>query len=112
MKKHMSYDCTEAPNVKAFSALPGCAKAFINNVQARIQEEVEKKNPGKFLPTSGFRSTATNSKYAGQPQSLHLVGCARDFVPIDGIFSNPPIADEHMFIVRRSPRAWHVEYRG
>lgn len=111
MKNHSPYDCSEASNVSAFKRLPHFAQFFIKTVQARIQEEVEKNNPGRFRPTSGFRAESTNRKFGGSLESLHRLGLARDFVPFDGVFASPPLVDSARFRVLRSPRCWHVEMR-
>ena len=81
-------------------------------MQHKIQAEIDEKNSGLFRPTSGFRSETTNRKYGGTIESLHRVGVARDFVPVNGLFDNPPAVDPAWFLVRRSPRCWHVEYKG
>lgn len=109
MKSHSPYDCKESANVAAFKKLPPCCQHFIRTIQNRIQEEVDKKNYGKFRPSSGFRSESVNRKYGGEMESLHRVGMARDFVPIDGIFTYSPIVDNNYFRVIRSPRCWHIE---
>jgi len=112
MKVHSPYDCKESSNVQAFRLLPPSLQHYIRTVQHKIQAEVDQKNPGLFLPTSGFRSETTNRKYGGVIESLHRLGVARDFVPANGLFHSAPVVDSAWFLVRRSPRCWHIEYRG
>lgn len=109
MKAHSPYDCKESANIAAFKRLPPLLQHTIRTVQNRIQQEVDKKNPGKFRPTSGFRSESVNRKYGGEMESLHRVGMARDFVPINGIFTDSPVVDSNYFRVIRSPKCWHIE---
>lgn len=111
MKAHSPYDCKEKENVEVFRALPAFFQFFIRTVQNRIQEEVEKNNPNRFKPTSGFRAEIINRKYGGARESLHRLGCARDFVPLNGDFSSPPLVDSTRFRVLRSSRCWHIEMR-
>lgn len=112
MKVHSPYDCKEPSNVQAFRLLPPSLQHYIRTVQHKIQAEIDEKNAGRFLPTSGFRSEAINRKYNGVLESLHRLGVARDFVPVNGLFDDPPVVDSAWFLVRRSPRCWHVEYKG
>lgn len=112
MKVHSPYDCKESSNVQAFRLLPPSLQHYIRTVQHKIQAEIDEKNLGLFRPTSGFRSETTNRKYGGVIESLHRLGVARDFVPVNGLFDNPPAVDPAWFLVRRSPRCWHVEYKG
>lgn len=109
MKAHSPYDCKEPSNVAAFKRLPPTMRHTIRTIQNRIQEEVDKKNPGKFRPTSGFRSEVANRKCGGSIESLHRLGMARDFVALSGSFASPPVVDTNYFRVIRSPRCWHVE---
>ena len=112
MKVHSPYDCKEVTNVQAFRLLPPSLQHYIRTVQHKIQAEIDEKNAGRFLPTSGFRSETPNRKYNGTIESLHRLGVARDFVPVNGLFDDPPVVDSAWFLVRRSPRCWHVEYIG
>ena len=48
--------CSDA----AWEKLPSAFRLFVQGVQMRIQNEVEKENPGEFRPTSGFRSIPGN----------------------------------------------------
>lgn len=110
MKWHFPYDCSEKDNIKAFQRLPPVMQHTIRTIQARIQEEVETKNPCGFIPTSGFRAESTNRKYGGAMESLHRLGCARDFVNASGF--NPsikPVVDDTRFKVIKSARCWHIE---
>ena len=109
MKAHSPYDCKESANIAAFKKLPPVMQHTIRTIQNRIQEEVDKKNPGKFRPTSGFRAESINRKYGGSLESLHRLGMARDFVSISGDVTCPPVVDSNYFKVIRSPRCWHVE---
>lgn len=111
MKANSPYDCKEQSNVAAWKMLPPCCQHFIRTIQARIQEEIETRNAGQFKPTSGFRSEATNRKYGGATESLHRLGMARDFIPINGFstYPLPPVVDNSRFSVIRCPNCWHVE---
>lgn len=118
MRVTSPYDCKESANVSAWRRLPPCCQHFIRTIQARIQEEIDKKNSGLYVPTSGFRAESTNIKYFGALESLHRLGMARDFVPIAGFsaYSNAPFVDVERFRVLRSPadlnkpqKCWHVE---
>lgn len=111
MKASIPYDCSEKNNIKAFKSLPPSMQFHIRTLQNAIQSEIDKKNPGIFRPTSGFRSESVNRKYGGALESLHRLGCARDFVPVAGfsVNSNCPDVDLERFKVIRSPRCWHVE---
>lgn len=109
MKATSPYDCNETNNRLAWRRLPPCCQHFIRTIQNRIQEEVDKKNPGKFKPTSGFRAESVNRKYDGALESLHRLGMARDFVDFSGSFANPPCVDTNYFRVIRSARCWHIE---
>lgn len=112
MKATSPYDCKEPHNVQTFSKLPPSLQNYIRQVQHKIQQEVDSRNPGQFRCTSGFRSETVNRKYSGSIESLHRLGVARDFVPVGGVFSDPPAVDPDWFSVSRSPRCWHVVYRG
>ena len=103
------YDCKEKDNIKAFKNLPPCCAHFIRTVQNRIQQEIDSKNPGRFRPTSGFRAESVNRKYGGVTESLHRLGMARDFVPVDGLFDVAPVVDATRLKVIRSPKCWHIE---
>jgi len=118
MKSMSPYDCKEKANIEAWRLLPPVMQHTIRTVQNRIQEEIDKNNPGRFVPTSGFRAESVNRKYGGAPESLHRLGMARDFIPVDGFFVNTdaPLLAVSRFRVLRSPsdlskpqKCWHVE---
>lgn len=113
MKANMPYDCVGVDgvsNAKAFKKLPPTMQFTIRTIQNSIQTEVDSKNPGKFQPTSGFRSEDTNIRNDGQLESLHRLGCARDYVPVKPFTFNDgaPVVDSSRFRVFRSPLCWHV----
>ena len=94
--------------------LPASVKIAIEVYQNMLQREVDKRNSGKFVPTSGFRSDAGNRRFGGVVDSLHLWGAARDFFPVDSDNRLPPAVCSTLFRVRRSPAdgpflCWHVE---
>lgn len=100
----------------AWDRLPASIKVAIEVYQQMLQREVDKRNPGRFRPTSGFRSDTGNRRCGGVVDSLHLWGSARDFVPVDPSFRAPPSVCASLFIVRRSPvdgpfKCWHVEVK-
>jgi len=109
MKATSPYDCKEADNREAWKRLPPCCQHFIRTIQNRIQAEVDKKNPSMFRATSGFRAETVNRRYNGATESLHRLGMARDFVPVNGVFADSPIVNGNYFRVIRSPRCWHIE---
>lgn len=111
MKLEDVYD-PQGGHEKCFARLSPVIQMAITQFQIAIQSEVDKKNPGKFRPTSGFRSPQQNAAVGGVVDSLHIWGMARDFVPFDGDFSVPPSVCSRRFLVRRSARCWHVEVKG
>jgi len=82
----------------------------IRAYQEIIQIEVDKKNPGQYRPTSGWRSDSGNRVVGGVPDSAHLWGGARDFVRLDGA-NIPPTVCSKLFGVLMSSGCWHVYIR-
>jgi len=111
MKADDIYDPEVARHQEVFTRFGPTLALVISGYQEIIQVEVDRKNPGKFRPTSGFRAASHNSLVGGVPDSLHIWGMARDFVPVDGDFAHPPIVCERKFRLLRSARCWHVELR-
>jgi len=114
MKTTMPYDCIGSDgvsNAKAFKRLCPTMQFTIRTIQNAIQTEIDSKNPGMFRPSSGFRSEQINRLHGGSLESLHRLGCARDFVPVEPLTFNTgaPSVDSARFRVIRSPLCWHVE---
>lgn len=114
----------EGGHDNAWARVPASVKIAIEVYQQCIQREVDKRNPGKYRPTSGWRSDSGNRnisrsdsgsrRASGVVDSRHLWGGARDFVPVDTNYRLPPVVCPSMFRVLRSPatgpfRCWHVE---
>ena len=104
----------EGGHEHAWSRVPASVKIPIEVYQQCIQREVDKRNPGMFRPSSGWRSDSGNRRVGGVVDSRHLWGASRDFIPVDPSYRKPPIVCPSMFRVLRSPatgpfRCWHVE---
>lgn len=94
--------------------LPETIRGTIKALQEGIQNSIDYSNPGKFRPTSGWRSDKGNRSNRGMVGSLHLWGAARDFVPVDSAYRLPPVVRSDRLQVVRSPktgkfRCWHVQ---
>lgn len=109
MKQSEWYD--SGSGLHAASLLPAGVAAEVQALQAQIQEEVESKNPGKFLPSSGWRSDSGNRAVGGVVDSDHIWGRARDFVPGPEL-SCPPVVCSAKYQVIPSRGCWHVRLRG
>lgn len=110
MKRFSPYDCSEKSNKKAFERLPGFFQLLVKQSQQKIQEAVEKYNPGrKIKPTSGFRSHESNNKAGGVVDSLHLFGLARDFRYYPD--EPQPFKLPDSMICIKSNNCWHVAYK-
>ena len=113
MNRLSFYDCSGQDgkdNKKAFSRLPSPLRLVIEQTQTKIQQIVEQYNPGrKIYPTSGFRSPVTNSRHAGEVDSLHLFGFARDF----RIFPDEPMpfSVPDFMVCVKSKGCWHVAWK-
>jgi len=107
MKKEDWYDVDAG--IHDPSLLTPSVKGAIQALQAELQEEVEKKNPGRFRPSSGWRSATGNAAVGGVADSRHIWGGARDFVPVDGRMSPPIVcALRYAVIVEKS---WYHVYK-
>ena len=82
----------------AWDRLPASIKVAVEVYQQMLQREIDKRNPGRFRPTSGFRSDSGNRSCGGVVDSLHLWGAARDFVPVDSSFRSPPSVLPRFFV--------------
>lgn len=105
---------SEGGHESAWSRVPASVKIAIEVYQSCLQREIDKRNPGKFRPSSGWRSDSGNRCAGGVADSRHLWGGARDFVPVDPGYRKPPVVCSSMFRVLRSPvqgsfKCWHVE---
>lgn len=103
-----SEDVYDEPQKAEWAEMPAEDQFSVIAIQRVIQAAVEILNPGKFVPTSGWRGVAGNKACGGAARSRHLLGLARDFVSVDGVLGDPPIVPYCMRVVR-SPRCWHVE---
>lgn len=104
-----TYDPANPRHGQIFAKLAPAIQVAISCYQEQIQREVDTKNPGRFRPTSGFRCASENARVGGVPDSLHIWGMARDFVPVDGDFSREPSVCSRRYRVHRSPKCWHIE---
>lgn len=94
-----------------FARLGPVLQQAISTYQEKIQAEVDNKNPGRFVPTSGFRCASENQRVGGVPDSMHIWGLARDFAPVDGDFERGPVVCSRLFRVLKSHNCWHVEIK-
>ena len=105
-------------NKAAFEKMPRILQYFISSQQKLLTERVKKMVVRRFgeaglndlVKTSGFRCISVNTRHGGVPDSLHLWGCASDFVK-RGIFSNQPIPVCPELQVIDSGDCWHVQFR-
>lgn len=105
-------------NKKAFERLPVVLKYFIetqqrllcSKVKNRVLNEYGQKGLDDLVKTSGFRSHRTNSRCGGVVDSLHLYGCAADFLK-KGVFQCTPIPVCCNLEVIDSGDCWHVQFK-
>lgn len=105
-------------NKKAWDRLPKVLQYFISSTQKNLFDRVSRKvnevygeNGVKDLvKTSGFRSYSTNKRVGGVVDSLHLYGCAIDFLKI-GIFKNKSIPVCCELECLDSGSCWHVQFK-
>lgn len=110
MKASSAYDCSEKLNQIGFKRLPAFFQLLVKQSQQKIQEAVEKYNPGrKIRPTSGFRSVENNIKVGGVADSLHIFGLARDFRFYSD--ESEPFKVPDSMICIKSTNCWHVQYK-
>lgn len=90
---------------KALRDMPQSMSSTIKSVQDGIESTVLRYFPSA-KPLSGFRCTCENTRCGGVAHSLHLVGCARDYVLCDGFPSSLPGL---RVIFERAKNVVHVE---
>lgn len=105
-------------NKEAFERLPTVIKYFVDSqqkllctkVKNKVLSEYGEKGLNDLVKTSGFRSHRTNSRHGGVVDSLHLYGCAADFLK-KGIFKFTPIPVCCNLEVIDSGDCWHVQFK-
>lgn len=105
-------------NKAAFERLPVVLKYFVetqqkllcNKVKNRVLSEYGQEGLNSLCKTSGFRAHRTNLRYGGVADSLHLFGCAADFLKT-GIFKDKPIPVCCNLEVIDSGKCWHVQFK-
>jgi len=107
-----------ADNKAAFQKMPKVLQYFIssqqkllcNRVLAAVRRKYGEDSLSSVVKSSGFRSIATNSRHHGVLDSLHLWGCAADFLKL-GIFEKQAIPVCEQLQVIDSGDCWHVQFK-
>lgn len=105
-------------NKKAFEKLPTVCQYFVTSQQRLLCNKIKNnvvRNYGEeglksLVKSSGFRAHSTNSHHNGVVDSLHLWGCAADFLK-KGIFENNPIPVCCNLQCIDSGKCWHVQFK-
>jgi len=105
-------------NKAAYEKLPKVVQYFISSQQklllGRVISAVKRKYGESALSdlskSSGFRCHAVNARHGGVSDSLHLWGCAADFLKL-GIFEKNPIPTCDQLQVIDSGDCWHVQFK-
>lgn len=105
-------------NKAAFERLPVVLKYFVetqqrllcNKVKNKVLSEYGEEGLNSLCKSSGFRSHRTNLRHGGVADSLHLFGCAADFLKV-GIFKDTPIPVCCNLEVIDSGKCWHVQFK-
>lgn len=105
-------------NQKAFQRLPTVCQYFVTSQQRLLCNKV-KNNVVKLygeeglkslVKSSGFRAYSTNNRHHGVVDSLHLWGCAADFLKV-GIFQNISIPVCCNLQCIDSGKCWHIQFK-
>ena len=105
-------------NERVFQRLPPVIKYFIESQHKLIYEKVKTMVLKKYgengikclVKSSGFRAPSLNAYVGGVSDSLHLWGCAIDFLKV-GIFKDRPIPICNTLQIIDSGKCWHVQIR-
>jgi len=115
------YDTTGQDGIEnkaAFEKMPKVLQYFIssqqkllcNRVLAAVKRKFGEAGLASVNKSSGFRAQSVNSRHNGVPDSLHLWGCAADFLKL-GIFKKMPIPVCDQLQVIDSGSCWHVQFK-
>jgi uncharacterized protein YcbK (DUF882 family) len=105
-------------NKKAFERLPTVCQYFVTSQQRLLCNKIKNNVVSKYgqeglkdlVKSSGFRAHSTNTRVGGVVDSLHLWGCAADFLKI-GIFKDKPIPVCCNLQIIDSGDCWHIQFR-
>lgn len=109
MNNHEIFD-PKGGHAQAWERLPDYLRQSFSAMQRTIQEEIDRKNPGKYRVVSGWRSDRGNRACGGIVDSDHLWALARDFRSVDGGNTPPRVCSKRFQVIRSGPdgKTYHV----